>query len=125
MYNRPYTMHSYSKKNKEPIKEEVKSVGIYTTKETRNEVAKEIKRTHFQFGSEQNKFPQSLNQDTYQDLNVDDKTLGDEQKRMSKINKKSNFIFGTDPPTHGTSNMLGYMSSVGDQYRDGSSNGMK
>lgn len=100
MSRRPYTMHSYSKM-KVPDKEEVKNVGIYTTKEARKEVAQEIKRTHFQLGSDLNSFPHSLNQDTYQNMQVDDRNLGDQQKRMAKINKRSNFIFGNDPSGKG------------------------
>jgi hypothetical protein len=99
MYTRPFTVHSYSKrKEKEREQEEAKkNVGTFTTKETRNEVAKEIKRTHFHFGSEGGQFPQSLSKDTYQNVQVGDKNIMNQQKKMAKINKKSNFIFGNDP----------------------------
>jgi len=61
MYSRPYTVHSYSKRKEFAREEEEakKNVGVFTTNETRKEVAKEIKKTHFVFGSENDKFPQS------------------------------------------------------------------
>jgi len=89
MYNRPYTVHSYGKKKEieKQAEEDRRNIGVFTTQETRKEVAQEIKRTHFQFGSGFEEFPQSLNKATYQNMQVDDKNLSNQQKKMAMINK--------------------------------------
>ena len=101
MLNRPFTVHSYAnRKQKEKEQEEAKkNVGIFTTNESRKEVAKEIKKTHFVFGNNKdNSMPESLNKATYQNLNFDNKDASAQQKKMSLQNKRSNFIFGMDQP---------------------------
>lgn len=99
MYTRPFSVHSYTQRKEieNQREEEKKNIGTYTTQETRKEVAKEVKRTHFNLGSDKGQFPQSLSKETYQNFGVDDKGINNQQKKMSMINKRSNFVFGNDP----------------------------
>lgn len=112
MYNRPFTVQSKSKRQElEREQEEAKkNIGVFSTKEMRGEVAKEIKKTHFTFGSDKQQFPQSLNKETYQNVQVDDKNISNQQKKMSKINKRSNFIFGNDTGNNETTSNQAYNS---------------
>lgn len=98
MYNRPYTVQTISQKKEiELEKEEAKkNIGVYTTNDTRKEVAQEIKRSHFQFGSAKEAFPESMNKATYQNLNIEGNGISAQQQKMSKMSRKSNFILGTD-----------------------------
>ena len=112
MYNRPFSVQSKTKRKEiEKAQEEAKkNIGVFSTKEMRSEVAKEIKKTHFIFGSEIDKFPKSLNNETYQNLQIEDKKTKNHQKNMSKINKRSNFIFGSDHGNNETTNNQTYNS---------------
>jgi hypothetical protein len=122
MYTRPYTVHSYSKrKEKEKEQEEAKkNVGIFTTNSTRQEVANEIKKTHFSLGNSDAEIPQSLSKASYQNVQVDDKTISDQQKKMSKINRRSNFVLGRDQNNLGeTTSNQAYNSKQLSQYKNG------
>lgn len=72
-------------------------------------MAQEIKKTHFQFGSGGDSIPQSLSKATYQNLNVENNDSSVQQKKMSMMNRKSNFIFGLD-------NMLGSETTSNQAY---------
>ena len=121
MYNRPYTVSTVTKrKEKEREAEEAKkNVGVFTTNESRKIVAQEIKKTHFKFGSGDDILPESLNKATYQNVDVQNSDVSNQQKKMSMQNKKSNFILGTDHGGRGeTTSNQAYNSKL-NQYMNG------
>lgn len=121
MYNRPYTVQTVAKRKEREREEQEakKNVGVFTTNESRKQVAQEIKKTHFMFGNDNDSLPESLNKATYQTMDVKNADITNQQKKMSMQNKKSNFIFGTDHANRGeTTSGQAYNSKL-NQYMNG------